>query len=287
VTQLLMLDAAFPPDPAGLIADITTVSADGAFLYVWGPFVNGSPAHVRALQAAGLHVAPIVVPGNIPSTLGAMIGAVEAWGFQAGPVFFDFERGSDPGKPWFDAAQAFFSIHGYRAEPYGTLSVLGQYDPDDKDWVANWLRTGILDPIPQLPPDWEAWQFVNDIVINGHQYDASVVSAAIMAGQGELDNMNQGTKVGLAHVAIKSIYQREPTQQELFDFANTLNDDGSNFADLVQGLAGNTQNPDLVNIQNQALQQAVEQVWMHVDNIVGGDVRPALKQALIDAANKL
>lgn len=217
MTQLLMLDAAFPPDPGGLITDITTVGAQGAFLYVWGPFVNGSPGHVLALRNAGLEVVPIIVPGNIAPDPTNFHSTLQAWHFDEGPVFFDFERGSDPGKAWFDNATAVLAAEGYRAEPYGTLSVLGQYDPEDKDWVANWLRTGILEPIPQLPPDWEAWQFVNDIMINGHQYDASVVSTQILGG---IDEMTDAEVVAHFIDLYENYAGRYPTATD-FDYIRT------------------------------------------------------------------
>lgn len=176
----LFLDAAYPPFPAELLLDLANTGADGCFLYVWGPIVNWTPYHRALLQQAGFHAVPIVVPGNAPGDPIEMVNAVNAWGWPGGPVIFDFEGGSDPGSPWFQNAVNVFAIHGYRAEPYGTSSFLDRYDPEDRDWVANWIRTGILDPIPTLPAGWEAWQFVNDIIVNGHTYDASIVSDVLL-----------------------------------------------------------------------------------------------------------
>lgn len=56
--------------------------------------------------------------------------------------------------------------------------------------------------------------------------------------------LSPGLKVGLAHVALKAMYQRDGTPQELVDLANSIHDDGSNFADLVQQLATNALHPD-------------------------------------------
>lgn len=65
--------------------------------------------------------------------------------------------------------------------------------------------------------------------------------------------LSPGLKVGLAHVAIKAMYQRDATPKELVDFANTMHDDGSNFADLVQQLDQNTSHADLVHIDSGTL----------------------------------
>lgn len=67
-------------------------------------------------------------------------------------------------------------------------------------------------------------------------YDLSLCDPAFFGGWFEV--FTEGFRVGLAHAIISAIYNREPTQQELFDFANSLNQDLSNLADLVQGLAG-------------------------------------------------
>jgi len=64
----------------------------------------------------------------------------------------------------------------------------------------------------------------------------------------QFDQLSLGERVGLAHIALSAVYNREPSQRELFDFANTLYSDGSNYADLVQGLALNLGNADLVAI---------------------------------------
>lgn len=70
--------------------------------------------------------------------------------------------------------------------------------------------------------------------------------------------LTEGLKIGLAHVAIKAIYQRQPTEQELFDFANTLNADGSNYNDLVQNLADALGNPDLVRIASETMASEID-----------------------------
>lgn len=176
----LFLDAAYPPSASDLLIDMAHVGADGCFLYIWGPIVNWTPMHKTILEASGFKAVPIIVPGDQPIHPDFMVKAVQAWGWLEGPVIFDFEQFSDPGTPWFANAVNIFAASGFRAEPYGTLSYLERYDPEDKDWVANWLRTGTLDPIPELPSGWEAWQFVNDVVVNGHTYDVSVVSDELL-----------------------------------------------------------------------------------------------------------
>jgi len=68
----------------------------------------------------------------------------------------------------------------------------------------------------------------------------------------------EGFKVGLSHVAYAAVYNREPTQQEMFDFSNNLNADGSNYNDLVQGLAGNLGNADVARIAPTNLANSVD-----------------------------
>lgn len=70
---------------------------------------------------------------------------------------------------------------------------------------------------------------------------------------GGVELLSQGLKVGLSHAIIAAIYNREPTEQELFDLAGTMNGDASNLADLVQGLANELVNADVARIQPSVL----------------------------------
>jgi hypothetical protein len=102
-----------------------------------------------------------------------------------------------------------------------------------------------------------------DANITGGNFDESVIVDPGWIGlsvPGDVLMLSDGLKLGLAHVAIKAIYQREPTQQELFDFANSLNADGSNYNDLVQNLADSLGNADLVRIQSETLAGEIDRL---------------------------
>lgn len=106
----------------------------------------------------------------------------------------------------------------------------------------------------QPPPGPHGWQYEGThtewgISVDRAFYDEWFYEVTML--------LNQGMKIGLAHVAIAAIYNREPTQTEEFDFAGTLNDDGSNYNDLVQGLAAELGNADLAPIQPAALEAQV------------------------------
>lgn len=173
--QELGLDAAFPPSPALWCADMASAGASVGFVYVHGDFLNYTPAHVTLARAKGLTVAPIVVPGNNPPSFATIWSALLNYGFASGPVFVDLEMFSLPPDGWVKGLHAFLFPLGYWIVNYGTTSTLGHYSPEDGDWVANWIRTGTLNPVPALPDNELAWQFVDDVRINGNTYDATVI----------------------------------------------------------------------------------------------------------------
>lgn len=181
--MLLLLDAAFPPGPTQWVDDMDAVGAGGGFVYVVGPFLNYTAAHVAEARKRGKQVAPIIVPGNQPGDAGAMLLQAQRYGFSGGAALFDFEAGSEPAAAWWAGAKATFERAGFLADRYGTTSVLGLYQPGDADWIAQWIRAGVLQPIPPLPQGWGAWQFVDDVNINGHQYDVTVADPAFLGGQ--------------------------------------------------------------------------------------------------------
>lgn len=208
---MLMLDAAFPPSPQQWVADMNAVGADGGFVYVVGGILNYTPDHVSVARFAGKVVVPIVVPGNTPTTVQNVHDALASMLFSGGPVVVDLEPGSEPADEWVRMLRQFLDPLGYETDRYGTQSVLGSYSPEDGDWVASWLRTGQLNPIPQLPAGWHAWQFANDVVVNGNTYDASVVDDQFVARslQGVTDLTDDQDK-RLQHI--------EETVSHVFDF---------------------------------------------------------------------
>src|SRR5215471_806312 len=172
---MLLLDAAHPPPPNEWVADMDAVGAAGGFVYVIGPFLNYTPGHVSVARAAGKIVLPIIVPGNVPTSSSAVLAALATYGFTGGPVITDLERTSEPPDQWVVELRAFLNPLGYLVDRYGTPSELGKYSPEDDNWLAMWQRTGVLNPVPVLPTGWNAWQFVNDVHINGSTYDVSVI----------------------------------------------------------------------------------------------------------------
>lgn len=182
MTDHLMLDAAYPPMPQQWIDDMNAVGADGGFVYVWGPITLYSIDHVVTARANGKAVIPIIVPGNQFPDNGSLLNTLRALGFTSGSVVIDLEPGSEPPDYQVHNFSVFLGQNGYVEDRYGTISVLGTYSPEGEDWIADWIRTGQLSPLPALPAGWNARQFVNDVMINGHTYDASVVSDAFMVG---------------------------------------------------------------------------------------------------------
>jgi hypothetical protein len=180
------LDAAFPPTAPLWVQDMNAVGADVGFIYVYGPYLNYTPTHKTMAEAAGKHVMPIVVPGNKPPTYGVIWAALLGYGFGGGPVWVDREPGSEPADSWVQGLRAFLDPLGYRTDTYCMASECGKFTPEDGEWVASWIRTGTLNPLPAMPQGRHAWQFVNDVSINGRQYDASIVDDTFITGEIEL-----------------------------------------------------------------------------------------------------
>jgi hypothetical protein len=180
----LMLDALFPPAPDQLVADLGAVGADGAMVYVSRPGGVGSwtPAHVQALRAAGKLAAPIIVPPPAGGDIPTLLEAAATFGFTSGPITLDLEPPNLPPASWEEQFDVMARGRGFSDFDYGTPSNLGLYAPDDAQWRAIWLRTGVLQPLPPAPVNG-GWQFVNDIVVNSRTYDASVVADSVFSGQ--------------------------------------------------------------------------------------------------------
>lgn len=174
----IIVDAAFPPAPTLWVSDMDTIGASGGCVYVYGDFTNYTPAHIAAALRANKTLVPIVVPRSNPPSFATVWSALLSYGFHAGPVVFDLEQFSEPPDAWLKGARQFLAPLGYVCDRYGTSGELGKYSPEDGDWIANWLRRGVLNPIPTLPPGTVAWQFVDDVVINGNTYDVSVMDAS-------------------------------------------------------------------------------------------------------------
>lgn len=179
---ILMLDGLFPPAPDQLVRDLDAVGADACAVYCWRPGGIGSwtRAHVDRLHAAGKLVMGIVVPPGNGGDPAVFLDAVAAMGIRPGePVGLDIEPPNTPPPAWEETFDAELRRRGYVELDYGTQLELGLYQPDDNEWIAVWIRTGVLNPLPTMPAGWQAWQFVNDISVNGSQYDASIIDRAL------------------------------------------------------------------------------------------------------------
>lgn len=136
------------------------------------------------------------------------------------------------------------AVHAYAA-PFHILAAYPGSDPK-----ATWPSGS---KAPNTP---RGWQYEGSHIEFGLEVDSGWYDDWFAAGGNLL--LTEGMKIGLAHVALKAIYQRQPTEQEMFDFANSLNADGSNYNDLVQGAANQLQNADLVRIQSETLAASLD-----------------------------
>ena len=185
--MLLMLDAAFPPAPGQWVTDMHAVGAQIGAVYVWGPYVNYTRAHVDAARAAGLGVLPIIVPGNSPPPP-PLYAAAWPYGITGGPLAYDIESGSLPGTFWVNQAVQDSNAAGWNAGVYAQGSVRPLY-PAGWWWLARWpYAPGVWQPVPtDLGASVTAWQFAHDVMINGSQYDISIVDPALFPALGGSD----------------------------------------------------------------------------------------------------
>lgn len=220
---MILLDTLWPPAPDQLVRDCRAVGAAGCWVYAMRRARDGSnlgvggwtAAHVDRMHAGDLVAPAIVVPGDVPPSPAAALAAARALHCDQ-VIAGDFEDFSEPPTSWEDQFQAAAEAAGWRELSYGPASELGLYDPGEPGWLARWVRTGQLDPIPSLPAGQLAWQFVNDVVINGTAYDVSVVDPALF----EVEDMNAEQAQQLQRVY--DVLETIPTQRA-----------GGNAGDLV------------------------------------------------------
>lgn len=192
---MIMLDAAYPPSPSQLVADLRACGAGAHAWYVYGGITRYTSAHLDALSAAGVLALPIVVPGDIPPDYGTLAQDLSSSGVQGGPVVVDLERYSMPPAAWVAGLPA--AIPGVRWGRYGTTGTLAGYPALAFDWVSWWPNNQqSLAPIPaSIPNGWAGWQYAHAISINGSGYDASVIDpAAIFEATGGADLTPEETK---------------------------------------------------------------------------------------------
>ena len=169
------LDAAFPPSPAEWVADLQSVGAKVGFAYcpTFGGGGSGhyTAAHVEAAEAAGIRVVPIVVPGGSPPSP-PLYAAAWPLGMTGGSIVYDIARGDGtPAAAWVEQAAA----EGMAADPVWDPWCYLQ--PDLRPtfpWGKEWAAIPGAEPT-SLPDGANGVQYGFDVVINGHNYDVSVI----------------------------------------------------------------------------------------------------------------
>ena len=174
-----MLDAAFPPAPLQWCEDIRNVGGSVGAVYVYGPFTNYTPQHVAQASASGIRVLPIVVPGTNPPDPRIVLSSVYRYGITGGPIAKDREAGSLYPIAWSIVFDSVARAAGFTPVDYANLNDAVQPAEADAQWLAEWLRTGVMAPVPTLPANLVAWQFVNDVPIGTSQYDVSIVRSSL------------------------------------------------------------------------------------------------------------
>lgn len=212
---MILLDTLYPPSPAQLVDDCRALGAHGCWAYVLRRDAGGAdlglggwtPAHVDALHGDARLAPGIVVPGNLPPAGQACVDALRA--MRCDPVLgTDLELWSLPPTWWVDQLQGLEAGQGVRGIDYGTAATLGTYDPANRwSWLAAWVRTGVLEPVPALPSGRLAWQFVNDVPApSGRLYDASVVDETLFYRE---DPMDPRVIVYLAYLTFAAVPSAE------------------------------------------------------------------------------
>lgn len=240
---MILLDTLYPPAPDQLVADCRALGAAGCWVYVLRRDAGGADvgvggwtgAHVDGLHAAALVAPGIVVPGSVPPAGQACLDALRA--LHCDPLLAtDLELYSLPPTWWEDQLEQLEAAAGVRGIDYGTLATLGAYDPGQPGWVAEWIRTGVLDPVPVLPAGRQAWQFVNDVTAPSRSsYDASVVDAALLPGGDPV--VTQELKLALVRLAYAAfLFGRAPSSDDEAGWANQIADDLSNLEIVLAGI---------------------------------------------------
>lgn len=246
-----------------LDAELRANAFDGVFHYVHGndALRIESVAVVGGIRAKGWQQGGIDVPTIAGLDPHGMVAAMEAYGFLAGSVaVLDLEPAEFDLHPaaWVTAAdfwQRVVRAGGYSPWGYGVdrtcaacftnfdviwRAIPGQCDPN----------TGGLNPAFFAGRRAVQCSVIKTAVV---EFDVSYSQIPL-----KVDMLTEGMKLGLAQVAIKASYGRFAKEQEEFDFANALADDGSNFNTLCDELRVNAGNPDGVRLQNTTLADEVD-----------------------------
>lgn len=224
MSQILILDAAFPPAPAQWIADMNAIGADGGAIYVYGGFTNYTADHVKAAQAAGKHVIPIIVTGNAPPAP-PLYAAAEPYGLTSGLLVYDVETNSLPGPSWIQRAVDESNSAGWNAGVYCNQSLRGAYSAG-WFWLTQWpYAPGIWQPVPTLVSGARAWQYAHDVKINGSLYDVSIFDEGLFE-ENMADGFTDADRAILSRVATDMF---DGQQSFTYDGKSPVPDDYPNF----------------------------------------------------------
>jgi hypothetical protein len=178
MSNILVLDAAYPPSPKQWVADMDAVGAQGGAIYVYGSFLNYTKAHVDVARAAGKQVLPIIVPGNQPPAP-PLYAVAAPYGITSGPLAYDIEDGSFPAPEWVEQAVNESNAAGWSAGVYSSGAARQQY-AFGWWWEARWpYGAGTWQPVPVLPTGQAGWQYAHDVVVNGSEYDISIFDMGV------------------------------------------------------------------------------------------------------------
>lgn len=213
MAEWLMLDALNPPNPAALVNDCRSVGAKAVALYVLRRNAVGgmlgvgtwTSAHVAACNDAGIATLPIIVPGSNPDAGDALhaIGAAKQYGVRTRAMVADIETLSFPSFAWVQSYGGSVRAAGWKALRYGDVGPLANYPALDGDWISHGkipVRDGVIFPMPALPSGCVADQYAVNCVINGHQYDASVIDSSVFGATVARSNVTTGGAMSFVEV---------------------------------------------------------------------------------------
>jgi hypothetical protein len=229
MTIEIMLDAAFPPSPAQWAIDLDSVHANVGAIYTFGGLLHYTSDHVRAAQVLGKRILPIVVPGDTPPAPDTVLDSIAPYGITSGPVGVDRENMSMYPVSWDDAFDARARARGFVPLEYHNRNDARTPPDVDEQWLAAWIRTGAMDPVPSMPAGFMAYQFVNDVRIGGSLYDVSIVDTALW--EGAAAGADNNTTVGGIMTEAEAIVWHHVIQDELFGFIDSSGQ--ASFVDAV------------------------------------------------------
>lgn len=213
MAEWLMLDALNPPNPAALVNDCRSVGAKAVALYVFRRNANGgmlsagtwTAAHVQACNDAGIATLPIIVPGSRPTSadISTAIAIARQYGVRLVAMVADIETNSFPVSAWVSLFGLTVRAAGAKALRYGDVGPLASYPVLDGDWISHGkiaVRDGVISPVPRLPAGVVADQYAVRCIVNGHEYDASVIDSSVFGASAVRSSVTMGGAMSFVEV---------------------------------------------------------------------------------------